>query len=730
MFERRLKIILLIPVACGIVLVARLFQLQIVRGDEYERLAGESLVSPRQFLPPLRGRLLDQFGRVLVSDEPATDVTVHYGALNLDEATLQRLANNLKRQGGQWRGASASELEAEVKRRIAKMWVTVSEATGTSLRDLRTRRDRICDSVERLRRHIWEARRSQGFEQEIDELRLREETNFHPILRDITPEIRARIEVALADAPFMRIEPSVRRVWSEGAEPLCHVLGSLGQVTAERIRDDPRRGEDDEDSLLECYHAGDDAGVSGVEFLGEVMLRGRRGFERRDLDGQLMDRQQPIDGLDVQLTVDLDLQRDITALLAEAVEQHPPSTGAACVVLDVQTREILALVSVPTFDRARYVADYAFLRDDAARRPLLFRAVAEEYMPGSILKPVALLAGFKYGLVDERTQVFCDGSFIPGSSKWHCWTYWKQMAGHGYVAAEDAIKHSCNVYFYGLGQRTGAGRLTTFYDMFIRGAGLASDTGPGTGLIEARSGIIPTAAWIAENRPFARHRPADGRNYAIGQGEVQLTPLQVANMFATLAAGRYRAPTIIANDGRNRPSLEIPGPSAEAWRIARSGLHRCVSEVGGTAYKHARLDNLEICGKTGSAQCVSRVVATRFTFADSAGGTQSIIAPTVENARESLGLAGDTPVERSEAVDRWPPNRPGKDTPPTHAWFAGFAPFERPKIALAVIVEYGGGGGSTAGPVGRAIFQALLESPHGYLSSTAKRAPTSPEPDS
>jgi len=725
-FERRLKIILLVPVVCGVVIILRLFQLQIVRGEAYERLAGESLISPRRFLPPLRGRLLDQFGRVLVSDEPATDVTVHYGALNLGEAYLQRLANNLRRRGGRWRTASAAELEAEVKHRIANMWITLADASGTPMRSLRMRRDRICRSVERLRRHIWNARQKQGFEQALDELRLREETIFHAILRDITPDVRTRIEVAVSDSPFVRIEPSVRRVWADDTEPLCHVLGSLGQVTAERIRNDPRRGEDDENALLGCYHAGDEAGVSGVEFLGEIMLRGRRGFEQHDLDGRLTARQQPVDGLDVQLTVDLDLQRHIAEILAEAVEQHPPSTGAACVVLDVQTREILALVSVPTFDRARYAEDYASLRDDAVRKPLLFRAVAEEYMPGSIMKPVTLLAGFRHGLVDPRKQAFCDGSFIPGSSKWHCWTYWKQMAGHGYIAAEDAIKHSCNVYFYGLGQRTGAGRLTRFFDTFIRGAGLAADSGSGTGLIDARSGIIPTARWIAQNRAFAKHRPADGRNYAIGQGEMQLTPLQAANMFATLAAGRYRAPTIIANDGRHRPALEIPGPSAEAWRIARRGLFRCVNEIGGTAYKHARLDNLEICGKTGSAQCVSRVVETRYTFVDADGETLTTVAPTVEGAREVLGLAAaDRPIHR-EVVLRWPPVRPGKGTPPTHAWFAGFAPFGDPRIALAVIVEYGGSGGATAGPVGRAVFQALLDSPHGYLGAVHDAADSGP----
>jgi penicillin-binding protein 2 len=467
------------------------------------------------------------------------------------------------------------------------------------------------------------------------------------------------------------------------------------------------------------YRPGDQAGISGVERLGENTLRGKRGFQESYRDGRAKDQAPPVDGLDLQVTIDVDLQRQVAEVLSAAVAGHPPSTGASCVVIDVSSREVLALVSVPTYDSTRLGGDYAALRDDARRRPLLFRAVAEEYQPGSILKPVALLAGFANNVVSPEQAALCEGQLIPGVDKWHCWTHWRGLPGHGYLAAEEAIQHSCNVYFYGLGQRINADRLTSFYHDFVLGPGSGSGRPRGTGLIEERLGIIPTRDWMQTNRR-RKFRPADGRNYAIGQGEIQFTPLQAANMFATIAAGRYRDPTIVANDPRDRPSIPIEGVSSTAWSLTRRGLYRCVNEPGGTAYQYARLEALEICGKTGSAQCVPRVVRQRFTFrsgdGDGESGVVSIIASTLEAARELLGLGSAVKPVKREAVERYPPPDPESGKTPTHAWFAGFAPYRSPKVALTVIVEHGGSGGRTAGPVGRKLFEMLLESPRGYLN--------------
>ena len=148
MFERRLKSLLLIPLLFGIVLVGRLYQLQIAQGEDYERKAEEALISPRKFLPPLRGRILDRFGRTLVSDEPAYDVCVYYGVLSKDPSYLQRLARRLKRGESSWQSASSLALETEIRHRIKRMWNTLEAVSQTPMRVLFEHRDAICSRVD------------------------------------------------------------------------------------------------------------------------------------------------------------------------------------------------------------------------------------------------------------------------------------------------------------------------------------------------------------------------------------------------------------------------------------------------------------------------------------------------------------------------------------------------------------------------------------------------------
>ena len=715
MFERRLKIVLALPILCCLIIVWRLYQIQIVSGETYVEKAHDALLAPKQFLPPLRGNIRDRFGRILVSDEPAHDVTVHYGALSLDDSFLLKVAGQLKRQDSTLAGLPAGELQREVQGRLARMWLTLEKVSGIPMAELRARRDAICRSVEDLRLHIWKRRKQLGFDEPIEKLRLREEEQSHPIIHDVSPQVRTRIELEISNLPLVRIEPSVRRVWRPEAQSLCHVLGRLGQVSSETIQNDPQT-----DDWLACYRPGDLVGVSGVERLGEPMLRGKRGFEEKYLDERMHADAPPIDGLDVQLSVDVDLQQRALEILTDVVAAQPPATGASCVILDVESREILALVSVPTYDPAEIAENYAKLRDDSRRVPLRFRAVGEEYQPGSILKPVSLLAAFAWDQLTPSQSIFCDGALIPGSSKWHCWTHWRGMAGHGEMSAEAALQHSCNIYFYQLGQKLGAARLTDFYRQFVCGKIGGQTNDRGTGLIEERDGNIPDAEWAKRHRR-GKFRVADGRNYAIGQGEIMVTPLQAANIFATLAAGAYRDPTIIANDGRERPELPIPRLTPNNWEVARRGLYRCVNEDGGTAYKHVHMEEIDICGKTGSAQCVPRVSRRRYFFELPGGEKVAVVAPTVESARAALGLDGSVKPVRREIVETWPPKEQDKDEVSTHAWFAGFAPAQSPRIALAVIIEYGGGGGASAGPAAKAIFKELMASERGYLTAKSSQ---------
>lgn len=708
MFERRLRVVLTIPVICGLVMLARLYRLQIVERAKYRNDAEAALIAPRQFLPPLRGAIRDRFGEVLVSDEPTYDLTVAYGALEASPEFVDDYAVEIRRTDPEWHDATPEELTVEAQDRLDAFYDRLARLSGVPVDDLLLRRDQIVDSVENLRQYIWDHRPARD-RKEIDEFRIREQNLNHALMRDLSAEARANIEMALRDLPFVRIEPSVRRVWHDDARPLCHILGRIGQVSSQRIDEDPLR-----DDSLAHYRAGDLAGVSGAELLAEESLRGVRGYEEKNLDGQVVAHRDPVDGNDVRLTIDLELQQTIAGLLADAIAEDDNRTGASCVVLDVDSRDILAMASVPTFDLDTFREDYSVLRDDTRNRPLLFRAIAEEYQPGSIIKPVALLAGFRYGLVDPSATAFCDGSYKDDSRHWHCWTYWRHLPGHGNVNAEQAIQHSCNIYFYGLGERVNAHRLTSFYSDFVLGPEQSADEPRGTGLIEERNGIIPTQEWIFARRGRG-YRVADGRNYAIGQGELQITPLQAANMYATLATGVYREPSILADEARRRPRREIPGLRTSALNTARRGLYRCVNEAGGTAEQTAHMDNLVVCGKTGSAQCVARPLTSQYTFDLGKDKTRTIDAPTIEAAREALGDQADAKLLRRKVMTSWPPNREKEKSPPPHAWFAGYAPYKHPRIAVAVIIEYGASGGHVAAPVGKKVFQALLDSPHDYL---------------
>lgn len=724
MFERRLRLLLSFSVVVAAVLGARLFQLQVLYGAYYDRLSEAALERPPETLRPVRGRILDRAGRVLAGDDPAHDVSVHYGVLSMDRAYLARLEQHARREPA-LRGLSRDEairVSREIVRdRIADLWRRLSIASGLTMGELRERRDSICRRIEMLRRYLYNARGDRGAEESPDALRLAEDEMFHPVLRDISPDVRTRIEVELGSMPFVRVESAVRRVVQAPPE-LSHFIGRIGELSGDKIENDPFR-----DDPRRRYLPGEKVGISGVERLGEASLRGARGTRQRDRDGRVLLFEAPEDGRDVRLTIDCELQARIARVLEEAVAANPPSTGAACAIIDVPTREVLALVSVPSYDCAATVEQFRQWRDDTRNAPLLFRAAGVPYPPGSILKPAAMLAALSGGVATASTVIDCQGQLLPNVDAWHCWTHWRQLPPHGPLDAEQALQHSCNIYLYTIGQKLGAARLTDFYRRILYGPATARH---GAGLPEESSGRIPTDRWMASRRGFG-FQVGDGRNYALGQGEILVTPLLAANLFATIADGAYRDPTLLVNDPRPRPATAIAGVRSADWATVRNGLYRCANEPGGTAFAGAHMDELVICGKTGSAQSVARIAAARYRFRLDEGGEKSVVAPTVEAARERLGLPERAvPIERA-IVSRWPPPLEGKTEPQTHAWFACFAPREDPRIALALVIEYGGSGGKVAAPVGRQVLETLLEHAGGILTRDAAYAPgpqTPPRP--
>ena len=614
MFNRRLKVLFVILSVVAVLVVGRLIDLQVARTEELRQQAAESLRRPIRLVPAVRGRILSRYGQVLACDSPQWELCVYYPALVDDE-------------------------------RAEQMWQLTRRLTGLSRDEFAKRRSKIRRRVQAIHADVS---RKAGIDTKVAEERM-----FHPVIWGLDDQEAVALRLQLRDQPqaaFGEVRVSNRRTYRQ-ADSVCHLLGTLGSVSSEVFYGPDNRQAD----VLKQYRLGDLMGYSGAERLGEQLLRGRRGFIRQDIHGQVVESVEPQPGDDLYLTLDLALQEQVLELLSQAVRANEGarSFGAAAVVLDVETRQVLVLASYPTFDVNRRAQMYRKLAGDRRGAPLLFRAVSGTYPPGSVAKPIVLAAALSLGVISPDQKSVCTGRLFEDVNGWHCWTHWRGMPGHGWLDASEAIKHSCNVYFYKAGQAVGAERLVEWFGRFGLGRY------PGTRLVEERAGIVPTQLWLHERRGRS-FRPGDSRNLAIGQGDLTTTPLQIANVAATIASGRWQAPTVLMNDRRDRPA-EVLSVSKAHWAVIREGMCRVVNERGGTAYKTARLDGIEMCGKTGSAQT----------------------------------------------------GRPDADT---HAWFMGYAPYRRPKVAVAVLIEHGGSGGRVAGPVAKRLMQAIMDSPHGYLA--------------
>jgi len=685
-FRRRVLILLCGFAALGALVVLRLVQLQVVQADQYRQEVEAWLTRPPEYLPALRGRILDRNGKVLAEDVPSWQVEAHYGAMAGDRRYIRRLARIRLKQGLYPPGTDLKTAEELLRQDIAESWQRLAELAGKPTWQILQTISAVLERIEVIRKRVSAYA---GIEMEVAEQR-----QFHPVLSDLDYETACAVRLKLADCPWLRVSAGTTRHYLDDPA-FVHLLGKLGEVSAELLKADPHAG----DELL-ALRPGEKVGVSGVEWLAQQMLRGRRGKIVRDRDGNEIERIDPVNGLDVRLTIDADLQRWVYQRLGQEVRTNPTASGAAAVVLDVRTRQVLALVSWPGYTREEFRKNYNELANDPVRMPLLFRAVAGRYPPGSIVKPVTLIAGLATGVVRPDEIIVCNGRLFAGVNRWRCWTVWRGLPPHGPQNAVEGLMHSCNIYFFTVGQRLGVARLTQWFDMF----GLGRPAG--TGLKEEAAGVLPSPAWLRE----ARGRwptTADARNYAIGQGEILITPIQAANIAATLATGTYQPVTLLRNESSDdRPKWQLPG-TPDQWQTVREGLYRVVNDPSGTAYRYARSRRVAICGKTGTAQASPRVTSWLYEVELPDGKRLSLEFPTSAAARRALASMPAAKVISRKPYRFWP-FRPDGQRSPTHAWFIAYAPAESPEIAVAVLIEYGGSGGRVAGPVAKDIVEHIL----------------------
>jgi len=657
MYKLRLKIFLGMLTAVLALLTTKLVQLQVLEGTEHRRAAEEAMRRVK-VLPVVRGQITDRKGRILALDEPSFDLCLDYRLLTADAAWIRRQKRLIARRERIDRAAA----ERRYRERSDLTWGVAREQAERAGLELDAEVRRIVERVRAVRRIVNRGR--------VTEVTVRDEEQTHPVVRGLDEATALKLKARQGRMIGAAVLSSHRR-WYPCGRDACHIIGMTGRVSPEEVKRYNLR-EDRADWLTRMQHnylPGDMIGKVGVERMCEPVLRGRRGYRRFRLSGETLREEPGVQGQDVHLTLDVVLQGKAAGLL-----EAKGFTGSA-VVLGIGTPEaprcdVLAMASVPTYDLNTYLADYPKLLADVVRLPLMHRAVVQRYQPGSTVKPLAALAGLGSGAITLTTTINCRG-YLYTPDAFRCWIWTKYKTGHGRLNVVEALQHSCNVFFYEVGNRVGARRLCRWFSMF----GFAE--APGMGLPCERPGTVPTEAWL-RRRHQRSHRPSDARFMTIGQGMLTATPVHLANAMATIARGGvFLTPLLVLEGGPKQVRRDLPLPPAHLDAV-REGMHRVVNHRRGTAWKvfHgpgvAPLEGVEICGKTGTATTAPQRIDSN------------------KNGR----------IDREDRIVR------KGDT----AWFAGFAPYGRPQIAFAVAVEYvEGGGGANAGPIARELVRICQE---------------------
>ncbi len=471
--------------------------------------------------------------------------------------------------------------------------------------------------------------------------RLARRAPLRPIVvkTDATLEDVAALEARRYELPEAQVEVVPLRSYPL-ASAAAHALGRVGEVTERQLQ------QPDYADLA----PGDLVGQAGLESQYNKNLMGKDGFRRvtvnsRGTEVGEAERQAPEDGPKLTLTLDADLQR--------SMEQAFKGRAGSAVALDPRTGEILAMTSTPAYDPNQFTTGieagvWAQLTTDAST-PLMNRVIQAQYAPGSTFKLVMATAALSEGVITPETTFYCPGYLSIYNTVFRC----HKASGHGVVDVKKALAQSCNVFFYQVGVRLEIERIARYAKLL----GLGAPTG--VDLPHELSGLIPSPEWKLKTQK-APWYAGETVSVAIGQGQVTVTPLQMARLAAAIATGHLVRPHLVkalGDEPMSWPAPEDLGLREDVLNVVRAGMWSVVNEMG-TGFR-AKLPGVDVCGKTGSAQVVTHARLAR------------------------------TPT----AAAMLP-----------HGWFVGFAPKDNPRIAIAVMVEHGGSGGEAAAPVAHEVL--------------------------
>ena len=498
-----------------------------------------------------------------------------------------------------------------------------------------------------------------------DKLRsdIRRSPSFKNVLikRDISRREVAYIEENKMLLPGIRIKIEPIRNYAH-KDFASHVLGYLGEVSKSELKI----------SKFSRYELGDMVGKNGLEKIYESQLRGKKGFKEVEVDVsgrelKVLRKFSPKTGNSLVLTLDSRVQSKLETLMDEVLGEN--SVEGSAVVMKVQSGEIIAMVSKPSFDPNSFATGIStkqwsgLVLDE--KNPLQNRTIDGQYPPASTYKIVTAYAALAEKIIKPESTIFCPGHFRLGKRDYRCW----KKRGHGDMNLHDALVQSCDVYFYKLGHRLGINNLAKYATKL----GLGELTG--IVLKGEKSGLVPSKQWKKKfkNEPWY---PGETISASIGQGYNLVTPLQSARMISTIASGGllvrpYLVKRIEDYDGRLIQEffpevIKKIKIEPEVLRNIKEGLRGVVHEAHGTG-RRARLKNVIVAGKTGTAQVVA--------------------------------------MKDSDEID------PEEEPPYSHrdhAWFVAFAPYENPEVAVSVIIEHGGHGGATAAPIAGGILKTYF----------------------
>ena len=484
------------------------------------------------------------------------------------------------------------------------------------------------------------------YEERVVDLK-RAKKGFPVLVREhLRWEDMAKIEFHLPDLPTAFIEEGQWRHYPF-SDHASHLIGYVGKVS-------PEEAAKSDDSLLKQPDMR--LGKNGIEQLYEQKLRGIPGTRQLEVNVvgspvRELAKKEAKPGPTLNLTIDTRLQEYVVERLGEQ--------SGGVVVMNVHTGEVIALASMPSYDPNEFSKGirqgYWDKLNADEKVPLLNKAIAGQYPPGSTFKMVTGLAALKSGKWNVEKKVFCPGHFNLGNNRWNCW----KPEGHGAVNFAEALQVSCDTYFYTAGREAGIDAVAAMSKEF----GLGATTG--IGLRGERPGIVPSPAWKKQARGLPWN-PGETINTAIGQGDVLTTPLQLAVMTARMVnGGKKILPRLLLDQPlRDEGFVDIDAAFLEE---AVRGMDMVTNTPRGTAYASTiKEEGMSFGGKTGTAQ-VRRITVR--------GQDQNSIPWKFRH----------------------------------HALFVGFAPVEKPEYCVSVMIEHGGGGASAAAPVARDVMLKLQQ---------------------